>query len=106
MPNNRSDEQRAYDRGVERTRDQGKLQSHEERLDAINHSIENTGRELALLKEEVRNVRSDLKMRDKVAAALAAVVKDRAEKQVSTRTFLLGVAGLAVVIILAIVGAR
>ncbi len=107
-----SDEQREQ-RAVDLARAQGRreavteaqIESHEKRLNAINGSIDRTGNRLEALSREVGSLRDALESfagkmqtRDAVSDALRKEVATANEKQISNRTFWLGVAVVVVAI--------
>lgn len=111
------DRERAIEEGRRRERVDGRLNSHEARLNAINGSIDRGTRAtnelrntVSALHEEVSTLVADLKTRDAIEAERAEQqakadakrteqVRIANEKQVSTRAFVIGV-GLIVVSIL------
>jgi AmiR/NasT family two-component response regulator len=89
--NDRTSEERAYDAGKVAADIQARLDEHGRHLTTINGSIDHTGRELAKLHKDLDDLKADLNTREQVSRALAKVVKDAAARQVTTRTFVLGV---------------
>jgi HKD family nuclease len=79
-------EDRAFQRGQASAQMKGQLESHERRLNAINGSIDRSTQALDALK-------AAFEQNIAIAQARAEDAKTAAEKQVSTRTFLLGLVG-------------
>jgi hypothetical protein len=106
MPDDRTPEERAYDKGVVASTIQTRLDAHAQRLDRINGSIDNTGSELKKLRGCVEELMDEQKTRDRISAALATTVKVAAAKQVTTRTFWLGIAMFTLALAGLYLGAR
>jgi hypothetical protein len=69
-------------------------------LDKINGSVDNTGSELKKLRGCVEELVDEQKTRDRISKALAGKVDAAAAKQVTTRTFVLGI----IVVLIALAG--
>jgi HKD family nuclease len=86
-------EDRAFQRGQESAQMKGQLASHERRLDAINGSIDRSAKAQERMGERLDALKAAFEQNIAIAQARAEDAKQAAERQVSTRTFLLGLAG-------------
>ena len=86
-----SAEDRAFRRGQASARLKSAVDSHEQRLNAINGSIDRLSREVSEMKAAFERSVA-------ITAARAQDAKTAAEKQVSTRTFVLGLIGAVIAI--------
>jgi hypothetical protein len=102
----RTSEERAYDAGVVAADIQSRLAAHDKHLADINGSVGDMNRELHKLRVGQNEIRSDLNTREQISKALAVVVREAAAKQVTTRSFFLGVAGLMLSLAALYLGSR
>lgn len=86
-------EDRAFQRGQAAAKMKGQLESHEKRLNAINGSIERSTRAQERTNERLDALKNAFEQSIAIASARAEDAKTTAEKQVSTRTFVLGLLG-------------
>lgn len=91
-------EDRAFQRGQAAAKMKGQLESHEKRLNAINGSIERSASAQERTSERLESLRAAFEQNIAIAQARAEDAKQAAERQVSTRTFLLGLVGAVVAI--------
>jgi hypothetical protein len=84
----------AEDRGRREQAIDGRLHDHESQLRVLDGNLRGMEVELRGVKEAVQTMGADARRRDAVSEALAKAAQDLASKQVSTRTFLLGLASL------------
>jgi len=101
----RREREEAFQRGRETAMIEARLNGHDARLDAINGSIDRTGNELRSVGEKLSRLDDAFRQSVAVAAARADDAKKDAEKQVSTRTFILGLIGAVAAIGLLLVSA-
>lgn len=83
----------AEQRGREAARLEGRLDDHDKHFKVVNGSIERTARGLERLEGVVAELAASFKENAAVTTARAADAKEAAERQVSTRTFVLGLLG-------------
>lgn len=96
--------------GVRRERVDNRLDGHESRLNALNGNLSRAGdnledlkRSLSAVSVKVDSVVAQLVTRDAVAEALKDAVQEANEKQISTKTFALGVFALLIPLIVLLV---
>jgi hypothetical protein len=83
----------AEQRGREAAQLEGRLDEHDKHFAVVNGSIERTAKGLERLEGVVADLAGAFKENAAVTAARAADAKEAAERQVSTRTFVLGLLG-------------
>lgn len=86
-------EQRAFERGQNSARLKAEVEAHERRLNMINGSIARHAQATENLAATVNNLSADFRQSIAVAQARAKDAAEAAERQVSTRTFLVGLIG-------------
>jgi hypothetical protein len=96
------EERRAIALAEKRAQDAAKVESHlaehDRRLEAINGSINKTAGELHGLNRQVNDLSAEFRQSLAVAAARAGDAERAAKRQVSSREFFLGLAGLALLL--------
>lgn len=91
-------EQRAFQRGQATAKMKGQLDSHEQRLNAINGSIERGAKAQEETNERLKALKAAFETSIAIATARAEDAKTAAEKQVSTRGYVLGLIGAVLAI--------
>jgi chromosome segregation ATPase len=98
----------AYDRGRVEARTASHLAEHDRHLERLERAyqealtaLEGLRQALANLQSEIQSIREEAVARENVDKALHAQVKEANEKQISNRTFWLGVAAIVVSILVA-----
>jgi chromosome segregation ATPase len=91
-------EERAYQRGQATAKLKAQVESHERRLSAVNGSIERNANEMHNLAGTVSKLGEDFRQSVAITADRAQAAREAAERQVSTRTFILGLIGAVVAI--------
>lgn len=101
---------RAFEEGRYRERIDGRLNSHEKRLNAINGSIDRAATQTTEMRESIDKVHQAIgelvaaqATRDAVELARAKQLKDANEKQISGRQFWIGVAMIVVTLIVGVI---
>lgn len=89
----------AREEGARQATVDGRLDNHEDRLDAINGSVKRTGDALKELGDQVAQLVARQTVRDAVDADRLKELKRANERQISTRTFILGVIAILIPLI-------